>query len=442
MLIGEVRPTTIDGVKSLARQLRKAAGVKYSVALNQAAEAAGCSNYRNAQHALPARRSELESPYILLTTYWCDKDQGWQVGRETLRIELSKPVLEICSKSALRMVRGFGDLRMVAVDHFVCDTIAETQISARDGLCKAERSLRFMEQTGLIASTNYRKAYPDRTFDSRLPQTDHPTDWLDPESGQFIIIDEPYSGAPDDAEREAWANRNGWRVIKTSWPGMYNPYHCDLYVVTDGRSGYDVDSLVAIIDAMPPPLIVKNWCGESSPSWDTFVSPMATTFQDVRRARCKGTIYPKDSPSTVPYRYSAGSARRRPNAKLGIPAHIEAGRIIKALIWSRHRPWGVKIRMESLRCTLEDWMSLELRRGELEGPEFFDVYYHDSGTEGADFELAQSASGNIEMLEKLKTMLQAAYPDCAPLRQQVRRIDMSVKMIRELKSEITVTQLR
>jgi hypothetical protein len=436
MLISDVRPTTLDGVKSLATQLRKEQGIKHSTALDLAAKAANCTNFRNAQRTLPIRGTALARPYVLLTIYWCDKERRWEVGRETLKIDLTKPILETCAKSALKNVRGFGDLRMVAPDHFVCDTIAQTQTYARKRLCTAERSFRFMEHTGLIPSRDYRKAYPDGTIDSRLPNTDHATDWVDPAHGQFIVVDEPYSGVPDEAERAAWAGRNGWRIAKTSWPGMYTPYHCDLYVATDGRSSYDLDTLVAQINAMPAPLIEKDWEGESSPSWDTFASPMAMTAQDIRRARCRGTIYPSESATTVPYSYSPGSSRRRPVGELGIAGHIEAGRIIKAVIRSEQRPWGAYRRMDSLRSTLEDWLGLEIGRGELEGPEFFDVYYNGTDEDLAYHEMAKSRAGIIAMLGDLKRKLQTAYPDCEPLRKQLRRIDMSVTMIGRMKSSV------
>lgn len=433
MLIGDVRPTTLDGVKSLAAQLRKEQGIKHSSALDLAAKAANCNNFRNAQRTLPMRGKALGRPYILLTMYWCDKDQRYRIGRETLRVELSKPILDICSKLALKSVRGFGNLRMVADDHFVCDSVAHTQNYARDRLSTAERSLRFMEHTGLRPSRDYRKAYPKGSINDKLPGMDHSTDWVDPATGQFILVDEPYSGVPDEDERAAWAARNGWRVIRTYWPGMYNPYDCDLYVAAESGTSYDLDGLVTKIEAMPAPLLGKDWAGESFPSWDTFTSPMAKTPQDVRRARCRGTIYPTDSATSVPYSYSLGSSRRRPAGKLGIEGHIEAGRIIKAVLQSDPRFYGVYRRMNALRSTLEDWMSLEIGRGQLEGPEFFDVYYHHLEDNDPFKHVASVRGGVVTLLDNLKQKLQAAYPNCAPLRQQLQRIDMSVSLIGRMK---------
>ncbi|MBB4189392.1 hypothetical protein GGE07_006074 [Sinorhizobium terangae] len=331
LLIGNVRPTTLDGIKRLASQLRKEQGIKHSLALDLAARAANCTNFRNARRVFNAQAEMTSRPYVLLTRYWLDKELR-QSGRETLRIDLRKSLLEVCGKSELKKVRGFGELRRVSDDHFVCDMVDPSQSYARARLCTAERSLRFMEHTGLLPSRNLRKAYPNGSVEDELPHSDHATLWVDPERGQFILIDEPYARAPDEAARAAWAIRTGWRVLKTSWPGMYGPYNCELHVATDGRSGYELEGLVAKIEAMPAPLVEPDWPGESSYSWDTFTSPLAKNAPDVRRARCRGTIYPVPSATTVAYSYNVGVSQRRPAGELGIAGHIEAGRIIKAVL--------------------------------------------------------------------------------------------------------------
>ena len=323
---------------------------------------------------------------------------------------------------------------MVAGDHFICDDIAHNQDYARGRLATAERSLRFMETTGLRPSREYRMGYPGKSLDNKLPNSDHSTDWVDQATGQVIVVDEPYSGVPDEDKRAAWAARHNWRIVKSSWPGMYNPYNCDLYVTTDGAKGYDLDALVAKMNSIPAPMLAKNWSGDSCDTWEIFLSPMAKTSQDIRRARCRGMVYPNASASTVPYSYNMGSSRRRPKGELGIEGHCETGRMIKAVLSSKARPYSVYRRMDSVRCTLEDWMALEIGRGELEGPEFFDVYYHELEDDDPLREVAKSRDGLITILEGLKQKLTAAYPDCAPLRKHLHRIDMSIELVRNWKA--------
>lgn len=428
MLIGDVRPTTLDGVKRLAVQLRKERGLKHSSALDLAARAANCSNFRNAQAVLPLRRAAPAQPYVLLTIYWCDKDNRYAIGRETLRVPLSRPLLEICGKADLKRVRGFGNLRMVADDHFVCDAVSPNQRYARERISAAERSIRFMEHTGLRPSKDRRRSDAFDSIRRKLPGKDHATDWVDAATGQFILIDEPYQGVPKEAERADWAAEHGWRLEKTDWPGMYNPYNCDLYVAT-GAADFDIDGLVTRINAMPPPLLADDWAGESVTSWETFTSPMAISPQDVRRARCRGTIYPTDSATSVPMSYNLGATGRRPRGALTLNGHIEAGRMIKAVIWSDQRPCGVYRRMNSLRSTLEDWMDREVADAEFDGMDFFDVYYHELDEEDPLAHRVASPQGVAELLGDLKQMLQSAYMDCGPLRQELRRIDASITLL-------------
>jgi hypothetical protein len=258
---------------------------------------------------------------------------------------------------------------------------------------------------------------------------DHSSGWVDQNTGQFVLVDEPYENAPNAKERTAWAYRTGWHVEKTDWPGMYRPYNCDLYVGVDGTSNYDLDALIVKINAMPTPLTIDDWSGESVASWETFLSPMAKTAQDERRARCKGMIYPLPSKSTVPYDYNPGCSRRRPIGELGIEGHINAGRIIKSAMRSEYSRPAVYMRMNSLRSDMEDWMALEIGRGQLEGPEFFEVYYQWTDEDQSLLETFHSADDVTAALRNLIKSMKRAYPDCAPLRQQLRRVEMSVSLL-------------
>jgi len=429
MLIDGVRPKTLSGLKSLASEIRKDRGVKHSTALDLAAKASNFENFRHARRVLPSGRLGADHPYVLLTAYWRDKTGKGRIGRETIRVELSKDVLDICGKYQLKAVRGFGALRMVAPDHFIRDMVLDSQEQARRSLCEAQRSLRFMELTGLQPRPRKWASYKETI--GKLPYSDHLTEWVETGTGQLILIDEPYS--LNSSERANWATEHGWEVKKSTWPGMYFPHNCDLYVAADVSNGYDPNHLLAKIDAMPIPLVESDWPGESVNSWDTFVSPRASTPQDMRRARPRGTIFPTATATSVPYSYNMGTTRRRPKGVMGVPGHIEVGSIIKAVISSRHRPWGVHRRLNTLRATLEDWMSLEIGRKDLQGPEFFDVYYRETVADVPFEGGATTRQGVIDLLIALKARLQAAYPDSAPLRAELKRVDMSIQLTSKMK---------
>lgn len=80
-------------------------------------------------------------------------------------------------------------------------------------------------------------------------------------------------------------------------------------------------------------------------------------------------------------------------------------------------------------------MGHEIGRDELQGSEFFDVYYHEEEGDPAYAKIAQSRAGLINLLRELRTKLASVYPDCAPLRRQLHRVDMSMLLIGKMKAE-------
>jgi hypothetical protein len=55
--LSTIRPTTIDGIKRLARQIHKAREIPHHEALNLAAKQAGCENYSHARKKLSEQAS-------------------------------------------------------------------------------------------------------------------------------------------------------------------------------------------------------------------------------------------------------------------------------------------------------------------------------------------------------------------------------------------------
>lgn len=431
MLNDNIRPSSIDGIKRLARQIKKEKGVQHSAALDFASKAGCFQNYTDARRKLRNQPHLYTRQHrLFLTMYWHDNDSH-QGGRETLEIQLSKPLLELCTKSDLKRVRGLINMRLVAGDHLVSDALGHTRSYTREMICTAERSLRFMEFTGLKPSKNSSAAYPDGTHKSKLPNIDHATHWYDPENDQFILADEPYGSASIDAKRLLWATQYGWNLRKSSWPGMYSPYSCDLFLAADSTQGYDFDALMKKVDDMPHPLTADQWKGVSVLSLDTFVSPAAKTPQDRRRAKSKGTVISQPSRHTTPYSQMFGALSRKPIASMPVSDHADAGKIIKSVLQSSEKPFSVFTKMNSLRSTLEDWMSSEIKEDQLTESEFFDVYYREVDQEGPYADAAGSSAGLVRILGELKLKLKNNYPNCEPLRKQIGKIDSSISLIKK-----------
>lgn len=430
----QIQPSTLDGIKRLASQIKKTEGVRHHQALDVAAQAASFENFRHARNTLSSARHHdyrKLNRELFLTIYWYDQDSS-SIGRETLRIEFAKSLSELCTKSDRKFSRDLSRFRLVADDHLVSDDLSQSQDFARRKICSTVRELRFMEATGLKPSRgSYTRGANDDPAD-RLPRRDHVTLWQDPNSGQSILVDEPYMDAVVDEDRQAWAEYHGWHLRAAEWPGMYFPYHCSMFVATDASTGYDFDGLMRKIDSIPAPVTDEDWPGTSVYDHETFLSPLAITANDKRRAKAKGGIYRFSSKTTVPLDHYSPNNKRKPNAVMPIPSHQKVGRMLKAILHSPNVRWSVRSRMNNLRSELEDWLNLECGKKHLQDHEFFDVYYRDIKDDDIYVLKASTLQGNIEILSAVKNELKKYYPDCAPLRRLTRKIDTSVNMIQKL----------
>lgn len=108
--------------------------------------------------------------------------------------------------------------------------------------------------------------------------------------------------------------------------------------------------------------------------------------------------------------------------------------MIKAMLGSTARPWSVKDRLETLRCTLEDWLGKEISESDLTGPDFFDVYYHDIVDDDPFVAVAATSNGVIELLGRIRDKISHAYPDCEPRRRLTGRIDTSIKFMMQFQA--------
>lgn len=428
MLNENVQPSTIGGIKRHAKQIKKAKGVPHHEALDIAARSASFENFAHARNQLQNSNAINSSYQLFFTVYWYDrKSDKYKVGREVLKVKLSMPLLELATRSELKNSNGLGWFRLASPDHFVCDDVSRSQRDARNKICKAVRVLRFIEATGLKPSRDWEATYPNRDYKNKLPKTDHSTDWYDPDTGHFILIDEPYLDPVVDGERAAWAKKHNWHLQASKWAGMYYPNNSIMFVATDASMGYDFNGLMAKIDSIPFPITEENWTGTSSKGHDTFFSPLCVTPQDKKRAVAKGTIYRESSSKTVPMRiWDAPDNERRPNAAMSVESHQLAARLIKAIEQSAAKPMSVNTRLSSIKSKLEDWFFSEHDKNVTDQ---FDLFYYGGIDSNDPYVLqAYSSKGVISLLHELKGMLIDAYVDCEPLRKMIRKLDTSIKL--------------
>ena len=429
------RPMTLEGIKRRAKHIKRTEGITHTRALNQSAREVDFENFKHARNVLGHQRSVNRPKYrLFLTSYWTDRDT-YEKGSEILEIELVKPLPEICSKSEMKLVRGLCNLRLAAPDHLVKDGLCSSQHEARDQLCQSARALHFMEATGLHPCDARRGYEARKGLDSELPENDHGSEWYDPASNQFVLLDEPYTRAEVGADRAAWAKRNGWNLRASSWPGIYFPYLSALFVAADASAKLDFDALMAKIDNIPVPVTADHWPGTSAAGHKVFASPTATRPQDKRRARASGTVVSRPSRKTVPYGRSPVGPARKPNGTMSLAEHQQAGRMTLAVLQSQHKPWAVNEHMNRLMNTLVGWLYEDVPYQELNRLyDPVDIYYGKISEDDIFVTQANSQRGVIEVLTGLGDLLQRSYPDCAPLRKILAKIDMSLTITRMAKA--------
>ncbi|MBZ9612708.1 DUF5623 domain-containing protein [Rheinheimera maricola] len=426
MLNKTIQPSTIGGIKRHAKQIKKSNGLSHYEALDIAAQNASFENFAHARNRLQHSNTVNSSYQLFFTCYWYDR-KIHKAGREVLEIKLSTPLFEIASKSELKNANSLGWFRPASPDHLVDDHVNPSQEAAVNKICKAVRVLRFMEATGLKPSRDYNAAYPNKDHNNKLPDSDHSSEWCASDSGQIILIDEPYLDPIVDGKRAAWAKKHNWYLQASKWAGMYYPGMSNMFVSTDASTGYDFKGLMSKIDNIPYPITEENWTGMSSKGHETFLSPLCVTPQDKKRAVAKGTIYRESSSKTQPMRrWDAPHNERRPNAVMSVESHQLAARLIKAVQQSAEKPIAVNRRLSSVKSKLEDWFFSEYERGVTDK---YDLFYYGDIDRNDPFVLqANSSKGVVSLLQQLKDMLLGAYVDCGPLRKMIGKINTSIKL--------------
>lgn len=268
-----------------------------------------------------------------------------------------------------------------------------------------------------------------------VPGRDHDSVWFDSSSKRYLIVDEPYEEALKSRaeEREAWAQRHGYAIVKPSWPGMYYPEGGSrLYLIADLQKGVPLEPIKLALERLPPSPLAEPWSGESAPPLPYFVSPGTAARAKVAQAK-EATPHPKSSAGprkTIGYVRTLVGPQRRPNAKMPIEAHERMGALLKSVLIASSRRQGVYNRVNVVRDVLDEWTQREYAPAELPSERFFEIYYHEAGAAAARVPSHDERSRHIASLNEAKQLLQRHYPDCPPQRALVKRLDGAIESMR------------
>lgn len=428
-----IRPSTMDGIKRLANSIKVERGIKHIPALEVAAQLAGYQNLKHAQNVLKnggGRPNARPGHRLYLTMYWRDKESNTR-GRETLSIWLGTLWSDLVTLTQLGHHRALSDFRPEGPDHLAVRHLTHSQSQARREICAAARTLQFMDATKLRPSKSHSRAFPAGRSSNAVPGRDHYSVWYDRETKRYLFADEPYELAVEGktAERAAWSERHGFAIAKPSWPGMYSPDGGSrLYLIADAAKGVPLAPIVAALDRLPVPIVEAAWDGESAPSMPIFFSPGTIARNEAAAAKSTAELrkVARGPRSTVGYVQTFVGPQRRPKGRMPIEAHAQVGALLKSVLVASHYRKGVYNRVNGIRSELDEWTQREYNRAELPSEQFFDLYYHESGSSFARTLSPDERALHVGSLERVKQILAQHYPDSPPLRTLLKKLDASI----------------
>lgn len=433
-----IRPSTLDGIKRLAKSLKVERGIQHVRALDEAAQAAGFQSYRHATHTLPTTAPKAERPRLgyctFLTAYWKDRE-GRGSGRETLAIWLTAPWAELITPAELKNHRSLVHFRAKGLDHLAREHLMSTQSGARRMVCEAARVLHFMDATKLRPSKGYSRAFPGGRSSNAIPGRDHQSIWFDQKTRRYLFADEPYEKAVESKaqEREDWALRHGFIIVKPLWAGMYAPdIGSRLYLVADETKGIPLQPIAAALDGLPAPIVESTWEGESAPTLPHFVSPGTVATVATEKGRIKTPRNSNVQRSSVEYQRVFVGPQRRPKGQMPIEAHAEVGRLLKSVLEATYHRKGVYNRIDAVRSELDEWVQREYSHKELSNERFFSLYYQQSNGElSQSLPEIEPRGRHTENLTEARKLMTQHYPDCQPLRSLLKKMDAAVKSLQD-----------
>lgn len=112
-----------------------------------------------------------------------------------------------------------------------------------------------------------------------------------------------------------------------------------------------------------------------------------------------------------------------------VDGHARIDNLLKGVLTDMRARAGVYKRVDAVRSELDDWAQCEHDRAAMPDEVFFDLYYGENSAGGTP----EAGEQHIEDLRLAQSMLMQHYPDCAPLRDLVRKIDLAVISLEKLR---------
>lgn len=424
MNIASIRPSSVDGIKQLAKKICREHNIPHSLALDEASRQAGFENFVHAKRHLTREVKSEQFPVFLSVHWYAPRPRHGEsrpgeiwAGREIFSVDLSRPLPDIVAKHRVDRGRGLHGFQMEYEDHLEYRTNVEGKNEARERLLSAVRSLRFMEATGLQPVSTKRYDAIAQVL-TGLPGHDHMSHWFDPATESYVCLDEPYASVIENrlAERERWLEHNGLKMITPpDWDGIYYAGECTPWLISPDEAL--LHRVAGALSKIKVVLKSEPWPYETGMCNDDFVSPKRQADAKPRRRRPGPSWGVRNG--AMPYGGQPGiPSRWRPAKAMSFDLHQQLGPLVQGLasctIFSRR----VQRNLSCMRSDLEDWSLME-HKDQL-GNDAYDIYY------GGRMAIGNSKTELVEMLLMARAIVEQGYVDCKPRRQLLAVFEAAV----------------
>lgn len=409
MNIETITPTTVDGIKRLARRRRKEQGMPLHQALDLAARQAGFPDFIAAQRRLSAADSFLN---VRITAHFSENG-----ARRTLvaHVKLNQGLRSLARSGKAVFGWHSAEMRLLAEDHLALWLGRRPETVARHDVGRTARRLQFIDATGLRASTASIYGRSMKVVTPRLPSQDHMRHWRDPERKAVIMMDEPYGYADETgAERGAWARTHGFVIRRLDWGGIYMPKGggvCDL--IAREADATVLDAVIGKIGRAAPCFSEE---GDAVTVYDGVHDAPTPGELAEREAKARRNAAPRPAArhgASISY----GEKGRRPAGALPLERHAQIGRLLhqvrSVVLWRRSALNPV----DALGLLLENWASLEAGRT-VENEVVLNLYSGDATRVPDVSDRIQRGKPDAALkrdalawLEQVREWLIAGYPD-------------------------------
>lgn len=406
-------PSTIDGIKRLAKAIKRESGITYLAALEEAAGKAGFQNFLHATRAIAKSSDQNYTAYV--TVYWNDRGpEAPSSGRYTTEVQLTRPLSELLADGLKVGGAYLRNFRLEAPDHIEMRTDAGSPISAMQYLDQARFTLLFMNSTGLVRVSRKRNIEAMNGL-GRVPKADHMTEWEDPQSGDWLLLDEPYL-SPVPGFRKEWLQEHGLYQVAPRWPGLYYPGLADPYLISPSKEL--LARVQAQVEGIPGRSYPKGMPQEMEYN-SKFISPAHIASGKLRRSRA--TPFTGVRNGAIAYGGSPGvRSMWRPARSMSLEMHTTIGPILHKLCNSFTRTAGVTGRvyekLNQVRSRLEDWAFME-HPGGITAEVDAKLYY------GPSVDGYTTPQDSIKAIETVRDVLLEGYEECKPRAQMLAKIE-------------------